>query len=198
MPRGWMDEQRDALPLALCSRLREATQTSAREDTLEVQERRRANVFWLVGEARGAKSQFARHVSWHVGELQQIKARPFGHKRAETLEQRLGLPPGWLDVEHSELGLPEEFEDRLAALQQLSPPAADDPDTVLALPDPPARPADISLEGITSPVSRALVEKLIGLARRNLLPDLTAVQMLSALVQLEAGLPAAITSRSGL
>ena len=196
MPQGWLDEEREALPEELSLRLKHATRTSARENTPEMQERRKANVFWLIGTAHGAKSQFARHVAWHVVEIQQIKARPFGPKRAETLEGRLGLPLGWLDIEHRALDLPDDFEDRLATLQKLSPLPVVAQDTVPAPLEALAPSAEDSLEAtlasISSPVSRALVEKLIGLARLNLLPDLTAIQMLSALVQLEAGLPSAI------
>lgn len=175
LPKNWMDARHDALPPAVRIAIAERSTKPPGDDAIEALRLR--NVHWVVGEQRGAKAQFCRHVGWAEARFQHLAARAFGQLKARNLESKLELPQGWLDQEHSQaLDLPEAFEDRLARLKALHAPAAlAQASALAAVPDP----------RIQSPVVRALVEKLSALAVANKVPELKALQLLNEVMELE-------------
>ena len=174
LPKGWMDQAHTALPDEIHARVAERAVTPG--DDRETEGVRRNNILLLVGEKHGAKGQFCRRVEWVPVQFQHLFRRSFGPVKARNLESKLRLPQGWLDQEHAPMDLPEEFEERLRLFQ------IDEVPPLL----PAQAPNGHEAQRISSPIARALIEKLTSLAAANKLPELTAVQMLSSLVELES------------
>lgn len=183
LPLKWMDETRLTLPLDVIARVRaKAARPGRRADTPELSARRVANVEWLVGTARGAKTEFCNTVGWIAQEFSLLKTRGLSDQKARQLERQLHLPEGWLDTEQDhQAAMPTEFSERLeAVLERVAPSLAD----VAA--GPASSQADaISLTGIASPVTRALIEKLVEVSKKGLVPDAKAVELLSTVVALD-------------
>lgn len=189
LPDLWMDQARDALPEEVRRLVHAKTAgPNFREDSPDMTARRIRNVEWLVGSAYGAKAAFCEAVKWHQSEFYQMKIKPLGGKRATTMETHLQLPQGWLDQEHDySQQLPDAFIDRLAVLRQHADFAA-----AASSPASPAAPAATApvagvplMARIESPITRALVEKLIVVSARGLLPEARALELLNEVVQLE-------------
>lgn len=174
LPSGWMDASQNALPAAVARGIQARASKPAGDD--EMARRRLQNVYWLVGEQRGAKARFCARVGWAESRFQHMAVRAFGPLKARNLESKLKLPQGWLDQEHPHVELPQEFDDRLACLLERYTPAAAVPAAAV--------PAAVD-QRIESPVVRALLEKLTALAVANRVPELKALQLLNEVMEIE-------------
>lgn len=183
LPARWMDEDRADLPEDIKRALREkTTRPGEREDGPAMSARRIQNVEWLVGSGHGAKAAFCDAVNWHASEFYMMKQRPLGWKRSQSIESRLQLPEGWLDLEHDHSAeLPDSFEDRLDWARKKTgyrPPTASDAAATTAQ-------GSLQLGLVQSPITRALIEKLLAVGAKNLLPEARALELLQEVVALE-------------
>lgn len=81
-----------------------------KENAMDVKERRRQNLATLIDErSRGRQAEFANEYDINQGELSYLLLgkRPFGERKARTLERKLKLPEGWLDRGEEEIIKPE-------------------------------------------------------------------------------------------
>jgi hypothetical protein len=180
LPPRWLDGGHASVAPEMAKLVREkARRPGVREDLPELSERRIANAVWLAGTARGNISAFCKRAGWMATEFSQMKTRPLGPKRAASLERALDLPAGWLDLQHdAQTELPSAFEDRLAAIHERDGTASRE--------EAAFSPAvEEKLAAVKSPITRALIEKLLDVGARGLLPEAQAVKMLSEVVALE-------------
>ena len=186
---GWMDQLHKELPADCRQRIQTLTAAAKSVSETELASLRRANLTFLVTDEWGAKTAFARELGWAQSRAQNLFGRLFSRSKSREVEALLGLPHEWFDRDHSTLeqagNLPTEFGERLQMLRASSGGISRRAELRPRIGHSSVIP-DVALSAISSPIVKALLQKLANLAVANRISEQQAMEMLTSLVAMDA------------